>query len=208
MPRSGIMSFFNPFGLNDFFAEFDEHFRHLDEVFDHGPNLFDNIGDERQQLQPSQPSCLHDFYVKPKCDADADRRQSLCEWGGMETNTDPSKMQVRVDVSRFKPEEITVKTVDDAVVIEGKHERVGEHEFISRHFTRRFFLPPNIEPESIRSSLADDGLLTIEAPAKKPQESASPLLEKILSSMGSCNERNVPTWRKGLEKYSENICDV
>ncbi len=43
--------------------------------------------------------------------------------------------QVCLDVQQFKPEEVNVKTVDNFVVIEGKHEeKEDEHGYISRHF--------------------------------------------------------------------------
>jgi crystallin alpha B len=50
-----------------------------------------------------------------------------------------------LDVQQFKPDELTVKTVNDYVVVEGKHEeRQDEHGFISRQFQRRYKLPNDI----------------------------------------------------------------
>jgi crystallin, alpha B len=38
-----------------------------------------------------------------------------------------------VDVTQFRPEEITVKTTDKNVIIHGKHEeRTDQHGFVSR----------------------------------------------------------------------------
>lgn len=76
-------------------------------------------------------------------------------------------LQVNLDVQQFKPDQISVKTVDNAVVIEGKHEeRQDEHGFISRQFTRKYMLPDNIDPSTVVSSLSSDGVLTISAPKK------------------------------------------
>ncbi len=75
--------------------------------------------------------------------------------------------QVSLDVQQFKPEEINVKVVDDHVVVEGKHEeRQDKHGFISRQFTRRYLLPPNVNIEAVKSSLSSDGILSISAPKK------------------------------------------
>ncbi|XP_076224676.1 protein lethal(2)essential for life isoform X2 [Nomia melanderi] len=75
--------------------------------------------------------------------------------------------QVILDVQQFSPEEITVKTAGNNVIIEAKHEeRQDEHGFVSRHFVRRYALPPSHDVINITSSLSSDGVLTITAPKK------------------------------------------
>lgn len=73
--------------------------------------------------------------------------------------------QVTFDVQEFKPEEIAVKTVDNMVVVEGKHEeREDGQGIISRHFLRKISLPKNVDPQQVVSSLSSDGVLTVKAP--------------------------------------------
>ncbi|XP_068972021.1 protein lethal(2)essential for life-like isoform X1 [Bombus flavifrons] len=80
---------------------------------------------------------------------------------------DKDNFQVILDVQQFSPEEITVKTVGNNVIVEAKHEeRQDEHGFISRHFVRRYVLPPSHDVINITSSLSSDGVLTITAPKK------------------------------------------
>lgn len=75
--------------------------------------------------------------------------------------------QVILDVQQFSPDEITVKTVDNHVIIEAKHEeRQDEHGYISRHFVRRYVLPPSHDLVNVTSTLSSDGVLTITAPKK------------------------------------------
>lgn len=70
-------------------------------------------------------------------------------------------------MQQFKPEEINVKVVDDYIVVDGKHEeRQDKHGFISRQFTRKYKLPPNVNVEAIQSKLSSDGILSIVAPKK------------------------------------------
>uniref|UniRef100_A0A6J0UIY8 Heat shock protein beta-1 n=1 Tax=Pogona vitticeps TaxID=103695 RepID=A0A6J0UIY8_9SAUR len=77
--------------------------------------------------------------------------------------------KVALDVSHFAPEELVVKTKDGVVEITGKHEeRQDEHGFISRCFTRKYTLPPGVDPAVVHSSLSPDGMLTVEAPLPKP----------------------------------------
>ncbi|CAH2060791.1 unnamed protein product, partial [Iphiclides podalirius] len=80
---------------------------------------------------------------------------------------DKDKWQINIDVQHFAPDEITVKTADGFIVVEGKHEeKKDEHGFVSRQFTRRFKLPDDINPDAIESRLSSDGVLTVVAPAK------------------------------------------
>lgn len=73
--------------------------------------------------------------------------------------------QVCVDVHQFAPNEITVKTVNNSVVIEGKHEEKQDDEgFVSRHFVRRYQLPKEYDVQQVVSSLSSDGVLTVKAP--------------------------------------------
>ncbi len=76
--------------------------------------------------------------------------------------------QVCMDVTHFKPNEISVKTVENQVIIEGKHEeRQDDHGFISRQFNRRYLLPKDYDPNTITSTLSSDGVLTVKAPKPK-----------------------------------------
>ncbi|XP_015603615.1 protein lethal(2)essential for life [Cephus cinctus] len=88
--------------------------------------------------------------------------------GGASTvQADKDKFQVILDVQQFSPEEITVKTVDNNVIVEAKHEeKQDEHGYISRHFVRRYVLPSSHDVENVTSSLSSDGVLTITAPKK------------------------------------------
>jgi crystallin, alpha B len=73
--------------------------------------------------------------------------------------------QACVDVHHFQPSEISVKTVDNQVVIEGMHEeRDDDHGSVQRHFIRKYQLPKEYDMNAIQSSLSSDGVLTIKAP--------------------------------------------
>ncbi|KAI5639996.1 hsp20/alpha crystallin family domain-containing protein [Phthorimaea operculella] len=88
---------------------------------------------------------------------------------GSNIKCDKDKFQVNLDVQHFKPEEISVKTADGFVVIEGKHEeKKDEHGFVSRHFVRKYALPEGCQVENVESKLSSDGVLTITAPRQKP----------------------------------------
>ena len=84
-------------------------------------------------------------------------------------------MQVILEVQQFSPEEITVKTTGNNVIVEARHEeRQDEHGFVSRHFVRRYVLPPSHDVINVTSSLSSDGVLTITAPKKVKLRKGSP----------------------------------
>nr|UNE55973.1 protein lethal(2)essential for life transcript variant X4 [Paroster macrosturtensis] len=87
---------------------------------------------------------------------------------GSTINTDKDRFQVILDVQQFTPNEITVKTSGNSIVVEGKHEeKQDEHGFVSRHFVRRYMLPFDHDVTDVVSSLSSDGILTVTAPKKQ-----------------------------------------
>ncbi len=93
-------------------------------------------------------------------------RNLMEQTGGVsKVQSDKDKFQVIIDVQQFRPEEITVKTVDNSIIVEAKHEeKKDEHGYISRQFQRRYVLPEGHDIGNVQSSLSSDGVLTITAP--------------------------------------------
>ncbi|XP_033216355.1 alpha-crystallin A chain isoform X3 [Belonocnema kinseyi] len=77
---------------------------------------------------------------------------------------DNKMLKLRFDVSQYTPEEIVVKTVDNKLLVHAKHEEKSETKSVYREYNREFLLPKGTNPESIKSSLSKDGVLTVEAP--------------------------------------------
>lgn len=79
-------------------------------------------------------------------------------------NTD-NEFRVNMDVRHFKPGEIKITTKDNRVVINARHEeQPDEHGFIMRGFTRTYVLPKDVDPNTVTSSLNQNGILTLKAP--------------------------------------------
>jgi crystallin alpha B len=96
---------------------------------------------------------------------------------------DKQHFKVNLDVHQFRPEEVIVKTVDNYVIIEGKHqEQEDEHGYIERHFIRKYLLPDGVKPENVSSSLSADGVLTIHAPKQLPMHGGGERLIPISHS--------------------------
>ncbi|XP_060660180.1 heat shock protein 22 [Drosophila nasuta] len=89
--------------------------------------------------------------------------------------------QVSLDVSVYRPNELTVKTVDNSVIIEGKSEQQEDElgGYSSRQFLRRFVLPKGYDVEQLTSSLSSDGVLTISVP-NPPAAEQEALKERVV----------------------------
>ena len=89
------------------------------------------------------------------------------------------KLALRYDVSKFSPEEITVKTTGNEVVVHAKHHEESEGHKVHREFTRKFTLPHNVDPTTLKATLSKDGVLHVEAPAppavEAPKENLVPI---------------------------------
>jgi HSP20 family molecular chaperone IbpA len=73
-------------------------------------------------------------------------------------------LRLRFDVSQYSPDEVSVKTVDGKLKVHAKHEEKSEFKSAYREFNKEFSLPIGTNPESIKSTLSKDGILTVEAP--------------------------------------------
>ncbi|XP_069691051.1 alpha-crystallin A chain-like [Periplaneta americana] len=147
-----------PFEIENLLPEFRQPLRLFDQNFGLGV-----LNDDLLGLHPHHS--MHDpirvGYYRPW------RHQISRGSGVSNVKNDKENFKVNLDVQHFTPEEITVKTVDNFVVVEGKHgERLDEHGFVTREFKRRYKLPAECETESVKSSLSSDGVLTITAPKK------------------------------------------
>lgn len=105
---------------------------------------------------------MHPSYV-PKLPS----TESVLKGISPQLKNEKDKFKVMLNVNQYKPGEVEVKLVDNYVVIHGKHEdKLDEHGFIKREFTRRYLLPEGTEADSLTSSWSLNGILTIEAPKK------------------------------------------
>ncbi|KAE9556170.1 hypothetical protein FO519_000658 [Halicephalobus sp. NKZ332] len=78
--------------------------------------------------------------------------------------SDGKTLRLRFDVAQYKPEEVTVKTVDNRLLVHAKHEEKTPSRTVYREYNQEFMLPRGTNPGQISSTLSTDGVLTVEAP--------------------------------------------
>lgn len=142
---SGLLDDYRRPTLGDLF---DQHF---------GMGLTDNM------FSPVHHSLLHmplrSGYLRPW------RHIAAPESGVSRLSDDKNEFKINLDVQQFKPEELKVTVDNGYLVVDGKHEeRSDEHGFISRHFTRRYKIPEDVDSKALVSKLSSDGVLSLQAP--------------------------------------------
>ncbi|XP_068620723.1 protein lethal(2)essential for life [Battus philenor] len=169
-----------PMMFRDWWDDWDRPSRLLDQHFGMGLRKDDLLSS--LSSFPSS-SIFRNSYFRPW-------RTNLARQESASTiNMTKEKFEVILDVQQFSPEEITVKTSNNCVVVEGKHEeKQDEHGFVSRQFTRRYILPSGYDTADLVSTLSSDGVLTIAAPKRPPPNSG---------------ERIVPITKTGPAKQAE-----
>ncbi|KAH9367021.1 hypothetical protein HPB48_021380 [Haemaphysalis longicornis] len=103
--------------------------------------LSDDFGGSSLDGELFDPPFYHQrFYIQPR---HQERSTSCPEQQGTSVSCSPDKFAIRVDTRNFTPEEISVKTQDNCVVIHGKHEEKSDDRgcYVKREFTRRYVLP-------------------------------------------------------------------
>ena len=84
---------------------------------------------------------------------------------------DDAKMEVSLDTSQYRPDELNVSVSGGVVTIEGKHEEKAEDgsKMVSRQFARKYTLPSGAKPQDVISNLSSDGVLVITANKTPPK---------------------------------------
>merc|ERR1711990_1338651 len=81
---------------------------------------------------------------------------------------DENKLEVSLDTSQYRPDELSVSVSDGVLAVEGKHEEKAEDgsKMVARSFSRKYSLPASAEAGQVASNLSSDGVLVITAPKK------------------------------------------
>jgi len=88
------------------------------------------------------------------------------------SSEDDTRLEISLDTSGYKPEELKVQVKEDELWVEGKHEEKTESGdvMVSRKFCRRFGLPQGAKKMAVESNLSQDGVMVITVPKEKKIE--------------------------------------
>ena len=107
---------------------------------------------------------------------------------------DETKMEVSLDTTGYKPDELKVQVRDGELCVEGKHEERSEagQVMVSRQFSKRYGLPQGAKRLEVMSNLSQDGVMVITVPKEKKIEEVK-TTEKIpvehVKNVGEMNKK-------------------
>merc|ERR1712079_1000722 len=75
------------------------------------------------------------------------------------------KFMIQLELPGFSPEDFSLKTKDDVIIIEAKHNaKTDDGSTDTRHFTKEFKMPSGVATDQLGSTYSGAGILTISAP--------------------------------------------
>merc|ERR1712088_1098353 len=108
-----------------------------------------------------------------------------------------TRMEISLDTTGYKPDELKVQVRDGELSVEGKHEEKSEagHVMVSRQFSKRYGLPQGAKREAVMSNLSQDGVMVITVPKEKKIEDV-----KNVGEMNKKMEQKVEERRRSREE--------
>merc|ERR1711953_1182526 len=113
---------------------------------------------------------------------------------------DASKMELSLDTTGYKPDELKVQVRDGELNVEGKHEERSQdgQVMVSRQFSKRYGLPRGAKKEAVVSNLSQDGVMVITVPKEKKIEEV-----KLPENIPVEHVKNVGEMNKKMEQKVE-----
>lgn len=74
---------------------------------------------------------------------------------------DASNFFIALDVSHYKPEEITMKVEGNSLIVSGKHYNNNADGYESSEFQRKYTIPDSIDPHNLTSNISNLGILYV-----------------------------------------------
>merc|ERR1719431_1362857 len=160
---------------DNFFEESNRMNKHFNESFQSRESDNSQIN-KTSALTPSESSSMPHNWLRPQKwmmpKITADKCSSSFE--GNDTNLislkdDEDKIEISLNTSGYKPQELKVQVAEGAVKVEGKHEEKAEdgQVMVSRQFSRTYGLPTGAKKMEVVSNLSQDGVMVITVPKEK-----------------------------------------
>jgi len=82
---------------------------------------------------------------------------------------DATKLEISLDTTGYKPDELKVSAGQCIICVEGKHEEKTEtgQVMVSRQFSKKYSMPESAKAEDVVSNLSQDGVLVISVPKRE-----------------------------------------
>jgi len=100
---------------------------------------------------------------------DSDKMTKMTDSSVLSYSDSEHKLEISLNTSGYKAEEIRVNINGDELCVEGRHEEKSEagQVMVARQFTKSYSLPQGAIKEKVESNLSQDGVLVITVPKEK-----------------------------------------
>ena len=100
---------------------------------------------------------------------DSDKMSKMTDSSVLSYSDSEHKLEISLNTSGYKAEEIRVNINGDELCVEGRHEEKSEagQVMVARQFTKSYSLPQGAIKEKVESNLSQDGVLVITVPKEK-----------------------------------------
>eukprot|EP00092_Neocalanus_flemingeri_P032805 GFUD01035680.1.p1 GENE.GFUD01035680.1~~GFUD01035680.1.p1 ORF type:complete len:418 (+),score=150.37 GFUD01035680.1:135-1388(+) len=139
--------------------QFEESIKNMKSAMD-GSSIFDT---EQQSVLPLDWS-MPKIFTQESASIDNSKDSNL-----IRLVNDDSKMEISLDTTGYKPDELKVSAGQGVICVEGKHEEKSEagQVMVARQFSRKYSLPAGARAEEVVSNLSQDGVLGISVPKRE-----------------------------------------
>merc|ERR1712141_506817 len=115
------------------------------------------------------------------------------------------KFMVQLELPGFAPEDFSLKTKDDVIVLEAVHDS-KEEESTSRKYVKELKMPEGVSRDQLASSYSADGILTISAPRViKAPEGAEVSESKAAASKAYTTDDGKTAVKQDSQQSSQQI---
>jgi len=82
---------------------------------------------------------------------------------------DDTKLEISLDTSGYKPDELKVSAGQGIICVEGKHEEKSKagQVMVSRQFSKKYSMPASARADEVVSNLSQDGVLVVSVPKRE-----------------------------------------
>ena len=132
------------------------------------------------EAQPALPSLFPRRWMVPSIKSDLgalDLFTGKPEHELIRVKRDENHLEVSLDTSHYKPEEVKVEVEGGRVSVKGRHEEKSKdgREVMTRSFNQTYSLPSGVHAEHVTSNLSADGVLVIKADKGAPNVKEVPI---------------------------------
>merc|ERR1712168_501684 len=147
----------------NFFEKFMKRFEESMKGFE-SSRMSANIFDENKNPLESSSWIFPEIFGKHSGPAFSSKDSNL-----IRIVDDDTKLEISLDTTGYKPDELKVSAGQGMICVEGKHEEKSEagQVMVSRQFSKKYSMPASAKAEEVISNLSQDGVLVVSVPKRE-----------------------------------------